>query len=55
MPVLRNGGIGTSGGRAVIRFLSDNLVKIFVTFRILLGEDILETGMSTCWFWGIPR
>jgi hypothetical protein len=36
------GVIGTSGDGVVVRFLADNFVfKIFVTFRVLLGEDVL--------------
>jgi hypothetical protein len=51
---LRNGGIGTSGG-TVIRFLADNLVfKIFVNFRVLLGEDILEMYVVNLLVLGYP-
>jgi hypothetical protein len=52
---LRNGGLGNSGGSAVIRFLRDDLVfKIFVTSRVLLGEDILEMYVVNLLVLGYP-
>jgi hypothetical protein len=52
---LRNGGLGTSGGSAVIRFLRDNLVfKICMTSRVLLGEDILKMYVVNLLVLGSP-
>ena len=52
---LRNGGVGTSGGSAVIRFLADRLVfKILVTLHVLLGEGILEMYVVSLLVLGYP-